>query len=78
MKCQGEFEMDMYQFVLRVNEWVNADRVKERNGFPGVQWAGVKAGSWQELMMSDSYVSPELYNSVSLQVKSIQNFCKGL
>lgn len=43
MKCQGEFEMYTYQFALRVNEWVNTLRVKERNGFPGDQWADVKA-----------------------------------
>lgn len=31
--------------------------MEERNGFPGEQWAGVKAGSWQESMMSDSNVA---------------------
>lgn len=37
--------------------------MEERNGFSGEQWAGVKAGSWQESMNSDRAVSPELYKS---------------
>lgn len=46
--------------------------MEERNGFPGEQWVGVKTGSWQESMMSDRGVSPELYKLSLSQI-----FAKG-
>lgn len=38
--------------------------MEETNGLPGEQGGGVKAGRWQELMMSDRDVSPELYKLI--------------